>query len=173
MKSGVRTQNKMERTGLKRMPTRDERWMALALREAGKALEKGEVPIGAVLVHEERALARANNFCEKEKDATSHAEILVLRKAAKKVGRWGFMGATLYVTMEPCLMCAGAIHLARVSRVVFGCSDPKAGALGSVYRIHEDGKLNHKVMVMSGVLEEDCKGLLQNFFKRIRGRGEG
>jgi len=112
-------------------------------------------------------------FCEKEKDATSHAEILVLRKAAKKGGRWGFMGATLYVTMEPCLMCAGAIHLARVSRVVFGCSDPKAGALGSVYRIHEDGKLNHKVMVMSGVLEEDCKGLLQNFFKRIRGRGEG
>lgn len=144
--------------------------MIKAHREARKALEKGEVPVGAVLVQEERAMARAHNLCEKEKDATSHAEILVLRKAAKKVGRWGFTGATLYVTLEPCLMCAGAIHLARVSRVVYGCCDPKAGALGSVYSIHEDGRLNHKVMVISGVLEEDCKGLLQNFFERIRGR---
>ncbi len=147
--------------------------MIKALREARKALEKGEVPVGAVLVQEERAMARAHNLCEKEKDATSHAEILLLRKAAKKVGRWGFTGATLYVTLEPCLMCAGAIHLTRVSRVVYGCSDPKAGALGSVYSIHEDGRLNHKVMVISGVLEVDCKGLLQNFFERIRERGEG
>lgn len=143
----------------------------MALREARKALEKGEVPVGAVLAHEGRVLARAHNLCEKEKDATSHAEILLLRKAAKKVGRWGFTGATLYVTLEPCLMCAGAIHLARVSRVVFGCSDPKAGALGSVYRIHEDGRLNHTVMIVSVVLEEDCKGLLEKFFERIRGRG--
>lgn len=145
--------------------------MTKALSEARKALEKGEVPVGAVLVQEERVLARAHNLCEKEKDATSHAEILVLRKAAKKVGRWGFTGATLYVTLEPCLMCAGAIHLARVSRVVFGCSDPKAGALGSVYRIHEDERLNHTVMIVSGVLEEDCKGLLEKFFERIRERG--
>ena len=152
----------------------DEKWMKKALKESRKALEKGEVPVGAVLVNEKRILVRAHNLCEKEKDATSHAEILLLRKAAGKVGRWGFTGATLYVTVEPCVMCAGAIHLARVSRVVFGCTDPKAGAMGSVYRIYEDGRLNHKVIVTSGVLEEDCKGLLQIFFKEIRQReGQG
>ena len=161
----------INRSDIRRSYGADERWMTKALSEARKALEKGEVPVGAVLVQEERVLARAHNLCEKEKDATSHAEILVLRKAAKKVGRWGFTGATLYVTLEPCLMCAGAIHLARVSRVVFGCSDPKAGALGSVYRIHEDERLNHTVMIVSGVLEEDCKGLLEKFFERIRERG--
>ncbi len=150
----------------------DENFMRMALEEARLAPDKGEVPIGAVLVYEGEVLARAHNFKETLHDPTAHAELLVLKEAARKLGRWRLTGAHLYVTMEPCSMCAGAIVQARISRLVFGVQDPKAGACGSVFNIPQEPRLNHRVEIFHGALEQEIQELLQGFFSRLRARIE-
>lgn len=146
----------------------DEAFMAYALKEAEKAEKKGEVPVGAVIVHEGRVIARGHNKRELAHDPCAHAELIAIRSASKKLGRWRLSGTALYVTLEPCIMCMGAIILARIPRLVFGTFDPKAGACGSVYDIAADAKLNHSVHVVSGVLREACQGGLQDFFRKLR-----
>jgi tRNA(adenine34) deaminase len=148
----------------------DEKYMKMALQEAVEALQEGEVPVGAVLVMGGRVLATAHNRCEKLRDPTAHAEMLALREACSRVKNYRLLGGSLYVTVEPCLMCAGALHLARLERVVYGCADPKAGAMGSRYSIHSDGKLNHTLEVRSGVLETECSLLMSSFFRQLRER---
>jgi tRNA(adenine34) deaminase len=143
-------------------------YMRLALREAEKAREHEDVPIGAVLVREGELLAAAHNERELRQDPTAHAEILALREAARAIGSWRVLGATLYVTLEPCAMCAGAIVLARVPRVVYGATDPKAGACGSVLDVLADARLNHRPEVASGLLAPDCGQLLSDFFAARR-----
>ncbi len=147
----------------------DEEYMRLALEEAGRAAEAGETPIGAVLVAGGEVLASGHNMRETLQDPTAHAEVIVLREAAERLGRWRLPDATMYVTMEPCLMCAGALVLARVGRLVYGCRDPRAGALGSVYDVVRDGRLNHCYRITPGVLEPACRELVQGFFEKIRG----
>lgn len=142
--------------------------MKEALQEAKKAFEKGEIPVGAVVVIEDKIVAKAHNLKETLLDPTAHAEILAIREACHIVGNWRLKEAILYVTKEPCIMCAGAIVNARVKRLVYGCDDPKAGAVFSLYQILEDSRLNHQVEVKRGVLEEECRHILQNFFKQIR-----
>jgi tRNA(adenine34) deaminase len=146
----------------------DAYWMGVALREAKKAAEMGEVPIGAVIVRDEAVLARGYNLREGKHDPTAHAEMIAIRKASRKTGGWRLTGATLYVTLEPCVMCMGAILLARFDRVVFGCRDPKGGAAGSLYDLSDDARLNHRVAVTSGVREEECSGILSEFFADLR-----
>ncbi len=146
----------------------DEYLMRLALAEALKAKSIGEVPIGAVVEKDGELISGAYNLCEASSDPTAHAEILAIREAAKKLGNWRLTGATLYVTVEPCAMCIGAIVLARIKRVVFGVRDPKAGAVLSIYNIGLDKKLNHFVEVKEGVLRDECANLLRDFFKNIR-----
>ena len=141
--------------------------MQEALRLAGKAAEKDEVPVGALIVREGRIIARAYNQRESKKSPTAHAELLAIEKAAKKLGGWRLPGCTLYVTLEPCPMCAGAIVNARVEKVVYGAPDPKAGALGSVYDLAQ-GKLNHTPEVLSCVLKEECGQILSDYFKKKR-----
>ncbi len=143
--------------------------MRQALREAERAGREHEVPVGAVAVRDGRVLARAHNRPIGLNDPTAHAEILALRRAARKLGNYRLSGCTLYVTIEPCAMCAGAIVQARLRRVVFGATDPKAGAGGSVLTILNHPKLNHRVEVQGGVLAEDCASILRDFF-RIRRR---
>jgi tRNA(adenine34) deaminase len=143
---------------------RDEYFMRLALREAERAMEHDDVPIGAVVVHEGEVLATGRNEREQREDPTAHAEILALREAAEKLGSWRVLDSVLYVTLEPCAMCAGAIVLARVPRVVFGAWDPKAGAAGSVLDVLAEPKLNHRPDVSGGLLAEDCGALLSSFF---------
>ena len=142
--------------------------MRIALEEARTAARRGEVPVGAVLVRDDETIARDHNRRDETGDPTAHAEILVLREAGEKAGDWRLDGATLYVTLEPCPMCAGAIVLARVSTVVIGASDPAAGAAGSAYNILEDGRLNHRVEVIAGIMETECSALLQEFFDGLR-----
>jgi len=142
--------------------------MALALEEAQRATEEGEVPIGAALVIRGEVIAQAHNLREGLSDPTAHAEILVLREASQRLGRWRLAGSTLYVTMEPCAMCAGAAVLARVSRIVYGCRDPKAGACGSVLDIPREPKLNHRIEVIWGILEQPCQEIVQRFFEKRR-----
>jgi len=142
--------------------------MRLAMREAERALEHGDVPIGAVVVREGEVLASAHNERELRQDPTAHAEILVLRDAASAVGSWRVLDAVLYVTLEPCAMCAGALVLARVARVVFGASDPKAGACGSVLDVLGEQRLNHRPDVAGGLLGEECGGMLSAFFASRR-----
>lgn len=146
----------------------DETFMAYALKEAKKAQDKGEVPIGAVIVHEGRIIARGHNKRELARDPAAHAELLAIRAAARKLDRWRLSGTTLYVTLEPCLMCMGAIILARIPRLVFGAFDPKAGACGSLYNISEDTRLNHRVHVTTGVLNDECQDILKDFFRKLR-----
>ncbi len=146
----------------------DETFMHLALDEAAKAAATGETPIGAVLVVGGEVVTAAHNMRETWQDPAAHAELLAVREAAARLGRWRLQGATLYVTLEPCLMCAGALVLARIDRLVYGCRDPKAGALGSVYDVVRDGRLNHQYRITSGVLEEDCRAILQGFFQQVR-----
>ena len=146
----------------------DLTYMQLAVQAARAALAIGEVPIGAVLVMDGQVLARAHNLRERDQDPTAHAEILAIREAAARLGSWRMNGATLYVTLEPCAMCAGAIILARISRLVFGPMDPKAGACGSLFTIPEDRRLNHRVEVTSGVCATDSQALLHDFFRRLR-----
>lgn len=143
-------------------------WMLQALREAEAAASIGEVPVGAVVVHQERAIARAHNLTWTATDPSAHAEMLAVRKAAAALSDWRLEGATLYVTLEPCAMCAGAIVLARVSQVVFGAYDPKAGMCGSLHNLVQDPRLNHRVSLLGGVLAAESTALLQSFFRARR-----
>jgi tRNA(adenine34) deaminase len=152
---------------------RDQAFMALAIREAEAAAATGDVPIGAVLVHEGSVLAAAGNRREADLDPTAHAELLVIREAADRLGGWRLPRTTLYVTLEPCAMCAGAIVLARIPRIVFGAADPKAGAAGSVFDVLGEPALNHRPEVEGGVLADECGSLLSGFFASRRGRGGG
>jgi tRNA(adenine34) deaminase len=146
----------------------DERLMKLAIEQAQIAEENGDVPIGAVIVYENQIIGRAYNQREQLQDPTAHAEIIALTQAAAFLESWRLHGCTIYVTLEPCPMCAGALVLARVDRLVYGCDDPKTGAVKSLYNIVTDERLNHTVNVTSGVLAEECSGLLQQFFQRRR-----
>jgi len=143
-------------------------FMAIALEEARIAADHGEIPVGAALVKGGEVIARGHNRRIETGDPTAHAEVLVLREAGNRTGDWRLEGTTLYVTLEPCPMCAGAIVLARVKSVVFGASEPRAGAGGSAYNILEDGRLGHRVEVIAGVMEEECSRLLQGFFDDLR-----
>ncbi len=143
-------------------------FMRIALKEADIAFREGEVPVGAVLVKEGEVLKRAHNLRESSKDPSAHAEVLVLRAGAEKSDSWRVSGTTLYVTKEPCVMCAGAIVNSRISRLVYGCRDPKAGGVDSLYNILNDKRLNHQVEVTSGVLEEECSSILKKFFRERR-----
>src|SRR6478609_500512 len=147
---------------------RDEYFMRLALREAERALEHDDVPIGAVVVHEGEVIGAGRNERELRQDPTAHAETIALREAARGLRSWRLTDAVLYVTLEPCAMCAGAIVLARVSRVVFGASDPKAGAAGSVLDILAEPRLNHRPEVAPGLLAGECGALLSEFFASRR-----
>jgi tRNA(adenine34) deaminase len=149
-----------------------ERLMALAIEEARRAEAHGDVPIGAVVARDGEPLAAAGNERELRRDPTAHAEVLAIRAAAEALGGWRLPGATLYVTLEPCAMCAGAIVLARIPAVVFGAPDPKAGAAGSVLDVLAEPALNHRPAVTAGVLEAECAALLRNFFAGRR-NGEG
>ncbi|WP_305296601.1 tRNA adenosine(34) deaminase TadA [Parvibacter caecicola] len=158
----------------------DEAFMRLALEEAQLAAQAGEVPIGAVVVHqphdratgkptaEPRVIARGHNQCELLKDASAHAEFSAMREAEQALGNWRLSDCTIYVTLEPCVMCAGLMHRSRVGRCVYGAPDPKGGALGSLYAIHQDRRLNHRFPVTAGILEEECQALLQRFFQTRR-----
>jgi tRNA(Arg) A34 adenosine deaminase TadA len=146
----------------------DERYMRMAIDAALVAEENGDVPIGTVIVHEGRVIAKAYNQREQLKDPTAHAEIIALTQAAAALGMWRLHGGTIYVTLEPCPMCAGALVLARLDRLVYGCPDPKTGACGSLYDIVRDGRLNHRLEVTAGILADDCTRLLQGFFRQRR-----
>jgi tRNA(adenine34) deaminase len=147
----------------------DEAFMRLAYEEAIRGRLKGEVPVGAVLVgNDNDIISRAHNLCETSFDPTAHAEIIAIREAANKYQRIRINQSTIYVTLEPCSMCIGAIVLARIKRLVFGTGDPKSGAVVSNYNIGSDGRLNHTVEVSGGVLEEECAGLLKDFFQGLR-----
>jgi tRNA(adenine34) deaminase len=151
------------------MADRHEYFMELALGEAKKAGQIGEVPVGAVLVSEiGEILSAAHNQTIKQTDPTAHAEILALRKAAIEMGNYRLLNTTLYVTVEPCIMCMGAIVHARISRVVFGTTDPKWGAAGSLYNYAEDNRLNHRVQIITDVCADDCCKLMQDFFRAKR-----
>jgi tRNA(adenine34) deaminase len=152
-----------------RDPEKNGYFMRLALREAERARDHGDVPIGAVVVSAGEVIAAGRNERELRQDPTAHAEILALREAARALGSWRVHDATLYVTLEPCAMCAGAIVLARVPYVVFGASDPKAGAAGSVLNVLGEPRLNHRPEVEGGVLGEECGELLSAFFASRRG----
>jgi tRNA(adenine34) deaminase len=149
-------------------PTEHERFMALALQQAERAYEEEEVPVGAVVVHEGRVVGRGYNQIERLSDPTAHAEILAITAAANTLGTRRLEGCTLYVTLEPCPMCAGAIVLARIPVLVFGSYDPKAGACGTLYNIVEDRRLNHTAHVVPGVLDHQCSSLLKSFFGSLR-----
>jgi len=146
----------------------DERIMRLALEEARVAAVGGDVPVGAVIVRGDEILARAGNARERDQDPTAHAEILALQQASKAVGSWHLEGCALVVTLEPCAMCAGAVVLSRLDRLVFGASDPKAGFAGSLGDLVRDGRLNHEVDVTVGVLAEECGEILRAFFAERR-----
>jgi tRNA(adenine34) deaminase len=146
----------------------DERMMRLALEEARSAAAGGDVPVGAVIVRGEEILGRAGNAREREQDPTAHAEILALRQASGATGSWHLEGCAMVVTLEPCAMCAGAIVLARLDRLVFGASDPKAGFAGSLGDLVRDGRLNHEVDVTVGVLAQECGEILRAFFAERR-----
>lgn len=148
--------------------TRDLTFMRLALEEAARAPAVGEVPIAALIVQDNQVLAQAHNYRELWQDPTAHAEIIAIRAAATALGTWRLTDSTLYVTVEPCSMCIGAIILARVSRVVFGAWDSKGGACGSVFNLPAEPKLNHRVLVTGGVFEQESQALIQKFFKELR-----
>ncbi|HHY18456.1 MAG TPA: nucleoside deaminase [Firmicutes bacterium] len=146
----------------------DRYFMELALKEAKKAYKLGEVPIGAIIVRENKVIAKAFNRREVDKSALSHAEVLAIKEACKELGGWRLIGCTLYVTLEPCLMCAGAIINSRIERVVYAADDTKAGAIRSLYRVLEDPRLNHQVEVVEGILKEESSSLLKQFFAQLR-----
>ncbi len=142
--------------------------MEQAFSEAEKAYQKGEVPIGAVVVFENRIIGRGHNLTETLQDPTAHAEMLAITAAADYLGSWRLLDTALYVTLEPCSMCAGAIVLARIPLLVYGAGDPKAGACGTVYNIVQDKRLNHRAEVVSGILESKCALILTDFFRKLR-----
>jgi tRNA(adenine34) deaminase len=146
----------------------DERFMRIAIDAARIAEENGDVPIGAAIVHQNTIVAKAYNQREQLQDPTAHAEIIALTQAAAALENWHLNGCTMYVTLEPCPMCAGALVLARIDRLVYGCDDPKTGACKSLYNIVQDERLNHRIEVTSGLLEEQCREQLQGFFARRR-----
>jgi tRNA(adenine34) deaminase len=146
----------------------DERWMRQALREAARAAEEGEVPVGAVIIHNGMVIGRGWNRTIGLKDATAHAEILAIGSASEALGDWRLEDCTLYVTLEPCPMCAGAIVQARIPRLVYGAPDPKAGAVDTLFDLCRDPRLNHRVEVTSGCLAEEAGALLKAFFQRLR-----
>jgi len=151
-----------------------EQWMKLALREAERAFEDDEVPVGAVVVYEGKVIGRGYNQIERLQDPTAHAEMIALTAASNHLASRRLEGCTIYVTLEPCPMCAGAIVLSRLSTLVFGAFDPKAGACGTLFSIPEDPRLNHRVTVVSGVMDRESEELLKGFFGRVRsvnGRG--
>ncbi len=153
------------------MTDNDRKFILLAIEQAQLAGSIGEVPIGAVITDQNNNLiSSAHNLRETNQDPTAHAEIIAIRQASEKLQNWRMEGTTLYVTLEPCAMCIGAIVLARISRLVFGARDPKAGAVYSVYNIGTDNKLNHTVEVVEGVCEAECSNLLKDFFKDLRNK---
>ncbi len=150
----------------------DRRFMQRALDEAGAALESEDVPVGAVVVHDGHNIGRGHNQREKLQDPTAHAEMLALTAAAEYIGHWRLEGCTIYVTLEPCAMCAGALVLGRIERLVYGASDEKAGACGSLFDIPRDQRLNHNIETVGGVLADPSAQLLRDFFRRRREQGE-
>ncbi|MEO0072719.1 MAG: tRNA adenosine(34) deaminase TadA [candidate division WOR-3 bacterium] len=146
----------------------DEYWMQLALVEAQKAFEEDEVPVGAVVVYNNKIIGQGHNQTEKLRDPTAHAEIIALSAASNYLNNWRLTEALVYVTLEPCVMCTGALILARIKKLVFAAFDPKFGACGSVYNVPLDNKLNHKFQVKSGVLADESRRLLTQFFKKHR-----
>lgn len=150
----------------------DDGWMQIALDEARAAQAHGDVPVGAVIVRGDEELARGHNRREVDGDPTAHAEIVAIRNAAARVGHWRLEGCTLFVTLEPCAMCAGALVNARVARLVFGATDPKAGAAVTLYEIPKDPRLNHRLEMTYGVRAAEAAALLGNFFSELRARGE-
>ena len=146
----------------------NNKFMKSALKEAEKSYDKEEIPVGAVIVKDGKIIARGHNLKETKNDTTNHAEIIAIRKASKKLKSWILTGCTMYVTLEPCTMCAGALIQARLDKVVIGTMDEKTGACGSVLNVLEDYKFNHKVEIEKGVMEKECKEILQKFFKELR-----
>lgn len=147
---------------------KDEQYMRSAIEQAQVAAENGDVPIGAVIVRNGQIIGKAYNQREQLQDPTAHAEIIALTQAAAALENWHLNGCTMYVTLEPCPMCAGALVLARIDRLVYGCDDPKTGAVKSLYNIVTDGRLNHRIEVTGGVLADECSKLLQGFFEKRR-----
>jgi len=150
------------------LPSPHEDFMRHALREAQAAFDEEEVPIGAIVVHETRVIAAAHNQREQLRDPTAHAEMIAITQAAEALGNWRLEGCTLYVTLEPCPMCAGAIVLARIPRIIYGAADPKAGAVTTLYQILNDPRLNHRAEVVAGVLADECGAILSRFFVEKR-----
>jgi len=146
----------------------DETYMAMALEQARLAAELGEVPIGAIVVCDGAVVARAHNRREVDHDPAGHAELIAIREASSRLERWRLTDCVVYVTLEPCPMCAGLMHQARIARCVYAAPDPKAGALGTLYDLHDDERLNHRFDVTSGVLEDESAALLRSFFRRLR-----
>ncbi len=145
-----------------------EHWMDQAIREAEKAYQQGEVPVGAVIVYENAIIGRGHNLIETLQEPTAHAEMIAITAAAEYLKSRRLLDTTMYVTLEPCAMCAGAIVLARISQLVFGAVDPKSGACGTLYNIVQDQRLNHRVEVIKGVLENKCAIILSDFFRNLR-----
>lgn len=150
----------------------DVRFMEEAIAEARKALALMEVPVGAVIVKDGQIIGRGHNLTETAKDPTAHAEIIAIRQASSALGGWRLLGCHMYVTTEPCSMCAGAIVLARIPRLLIGTMNPKAGACGSLYNIVDDSRLNHRVQVTTGVLEDTCRQMMQSFFQKLKAARE-
>lgn len=161
MQSGQESQN-----------IKDIKYMRAALKEAKKAYALGEVPIGCVIVYQDKIIGRGYNRRNTDKSTLSHAEITAIRKASKKMGDWRLENCTLYVTLEPCQMCAGAVVQARIKRVVMACMNPKAGCAGSILNVLNMPEFNHQVEVTRGILEEECAGMLTTFFKELRIRNK-
>ena len=149
-----------------------DRWMGAALDQARMAFEQDEVPVGAVVVHADRIIGEGYNQRETLGDPTAHAEMIAITQAAESLGSWRLLDCTLYVTLEPCPMCAGAIVQARIPTVIYGTPDPKAGAAHTLYQITSDVRLNHQAVVIGGVLREECRAILQEFFARQRAQGK-
>ena len=146
----------------------EEKYMKIALKEAQKACEKLEVPVGCIIVKDGKIIAKAHNLKETKYDTTKHAEILAIQKASKKLKSWRLLDCTMYVTLEPCSMCAGAIINSRIKKVYIGAKDAKTGACGSVLNLFDDFKFNHKVEYEIGILKNECEAILKNFFKMLR-----
>ncbi len=148
----------------------DQDFMRLAMSEAEAAARIGEVPVGALVVKDGVVIGRGYNLRETSNDPTTHAEMIAIRQAAAHIGHWRLLDCTLYVTLEPCVMCMGAIILARIPRLVYGCRDPRVGAVGSIYDFSRDDRFNHQVVVTEGVLGAECSAQLSSFFKQLRAR---
>ncbi len=150
-----------------------EKFMEEALKEAEKAKQEGEVPVGAIIVKDDKIIARGYNQNQSKNDSTLHSEMICIKKASDKLGTWRLTGTTMYVTLEPCSMCAGAIVLSRIDNLVIGAMDPKTGACGSVLQIANNKKLNHRLNITTGVLEDQCSKLLKDFFRELREEKRG